>query len=91
MIRSGWIWWFSPGALLASLRHFWPESGFKLVFSDGAEETLGAAEARLLLCFLGKPNRVLKREQLAGTSDMAPFYRGFTFMGGAPGKQSCNT
>ncbi len=48
---------------------------FKLVFSDGAEETLGAAEARLLLCFLEKPNRVLNREQLAGTSDMAPFDR----------------
>ena len=48
---------------------------FKLVSGDGTEEILGAAEARLLLYFLEKPNRVLSREQLAGTSDLAPFDR----------------
>jgi len=48
---------------------------FTLIAGDGAEEILGAAEARLLLCFLEKPNRVLSREQLAGTADLAPFDR----------------
>lgn len=48
---------------------------FKLVSTDGVEEILGAAEARLLLRFLEKPNRVLSREQLAGSSDLAPLDR----------------
>ncbi|MDP3513002.1 MAG: response regulator transcription factor [Sulfuritalea sp.] len=43
--------------------------------AGGAEEILGAAEARLLLCFLEHPNRVLSREQLAGNSDLSPLDR----------------
>lgn len=46
-----------------------------LISAAGGEEILGAAEARLLLCFLEKPKRVLSREQLAGSSDLAPFDR----------------
>jgi len=46
-----------------------------LAAADGTEQILGAAEARLLQCFLEKPNRVLSREQLAGNSDLSPLDR----------------
>lgn len=46
-----------------------------LTAADGAEQILGAAEARLLQCFLEKPNRVLSREQLAGNSELSPLDR----------------
>ncbi len=48
---------------------------FKLAFGDEGEKILGAAEARLLLCFLEKPNRVLSREHLAGSTNLGPFDR----------------
>jgi DNA-binding response OmpR family regulator len=45
------------------------------VSPDGSEDFLGTAEARLLLLLLEKPNRILTREQLAGTSDLSPMDR----------------
>ncbi len=50
-------------------------ASFTLTAPDGDVEVLGAAEARLLLTLLEKPNRVLSREQLAGGSDLQPFDR----------------
>lgn len=55
-------WRFDPGS-------------FALTAPDGVEEVLGAAEARLLQTFLERPNRVLSREQLAGSTDLQPFDR----------------
>ena len=46
-----------------------------LTAADGSEEILGAPEARLLLCFLEHPNRVLSREQLAANPDLSPLDR----------------
>ncbi|GAB2181543.1 response regulator transcription factor [Denitratisoma sp. agr-D3] len=50
-------------------------ASFSLVSPDGSEDFLGTAEARLLLLLLEKPNRILTREQLAGTSDLSPLDR----------------
>ena len=50
-------------------------ASFSLVGPDGKEDFLGTAEARLLLLLLEKPNRILTREQLAGTSDLSPMDR----------------
>lgn len=46
-----------------------------LAAADGSVQILGAAEARLLLCFLEHPNRVLSREQLAANPDLSPLDR----------------
>ncbi|HEX5394410.1 MAG TPA: response regulator transcription factor [Rhodocyclaceae bacterium] len=50
-------------------------ASFALVSPAGSEDFLGTAEARLLLLLLEKPNRILTREQLAGTSDLSPMDR----------------
>ncbi|HEY3433449.1 MAG TPA: response regulator transcription factor [Rhodocyclaceae bacterium] len=50
-------------------------ASFLLVGPDGKEDFLGTAEARLLLLLLEKPNRILTREQLAGTADLSPMDR----------------
>lgn len=50
-------------------------ASFSLVSPDGGEDFLGTAEARLLLLLLEKPNRILTREQLAGTHDLSPMDR----------------
>ncbi|RTL58137.1 MAG: response regulator transcription factor [Rhodocyclaceae bacterium] len=50
-------------------------ASFSLTGPDGKEDFLGTAEARLLLLLLEKPNRILTREQLAGTSDLSPMDR----------------
>lgn len=50
-------------------------ASFTLVGPDGKEDFLGTAEARLLLLLLEKPNRILTREQLAGTNDLSPLDR----------------
>lgn len=66
----------NEGGKLASFAgwRFNPAS-FSLVDPDGKEDFLGTAEARLLLLLLEKPNRILTREQLAGTSDLSPMDR----------------
>jgi two-component system OmpR family response regulator len=43
-----------------------------LTAADGSEELLGTAEAKLLKSFIERPNRILTREQLAGTDDVSP-------------------
>jgi DNA-binding response OmpR family regulator len=43
-----------------------------LTAPDGTEELLGTAEARLLRIFVERPNRILTREQLAGSDDISP-------------------
>ena len=43
-----------------------------LTAPDGTEEILGNAEARLLKTFIERPNRILTREQLAGSDDISP-------------------
>ena len=43
-----------------------------LTAPDGSEEMLGTAEARLLKTFVERPNRILTREQLAGSDDLSP-------------------
>lgn len=50
-------------------------ASFSLTSPDGREDFLGTAEARLLLLLLEKPNRILTREQLAGTADLSPLDR----------------
>jgi DNA-binding response OmpR family regulator len=50
-------------------------ASFSLTGPDGKEDFLGTAEARLLLLLLEKPNRILTREQLAGTADLSPMDR----------------
>lgn len=44
--------------------------------TDGREWTLSAGEARMLVVFLQKPNRILNREHLCGDRDLSPFDRG---------------
>lgn len=46
-----------------------------LTDSNGACEQLSAAEGQLLTSLLENPNRILAREQLAGTRDMTAFDR----------------
>ena len=43
-----------------------------LTAPDGSEELLGTAEAKLLKTFIERPNRILTREQLSGSDDLAP-------------------
>jgi DNA-binding response OmpR family regulator len=43
-----------------------------LIGADGSEELLGTAEAKLLQTFVERPNRILTREQLAGSDDVSP-------------------
>lgn len=50
-------------------------ASFSLRAPDSEEEVLSAAEARLLLTFVERPNRILTREQLAGTPDLLPLDR----------------
>lgn len=66
----------SEGRRLAYF-HGWrfDPASFSLVSPEGNEDFLGTAEARLLLLLLEKPNRILTREQLAGTSDLSPMDR----------------
>lgn len=47
----------------------------RLVSPDGQEHDLSTAEAQLLCGFLENPNRILNREQLLCTKDLAPFDR----------------
>lgn len=47
-----------------------------LVSPGGQEWTLSAAEARMLLQFLQRPNRILDREQLCGDRDLSALDRG---------------
>lgn len=46
-----------------------------LTDSQGHSEELSAAEGRVLACFLENPNRILVREQLAGSRDLSAFDR----------------
>ena len=43
-----------------------------LTAPDGTAELLGTAEAKLLKTFVERPHRILTREQLAGSDDLAP-------------------
>ena len=43
--------------------------------SDGDEQLLGTAEARVLRAFIERPNQILTREQLMGTNDLSPLDR----------------
>lgn len=47
-----------------------------LVSPSGQEWTLSAGEARMLLLFLQRPNRILTREQLCGDRDLSALDRG---------------
>uniref|UniRef100_UPI00260BF817 response regulator transcription factor n=1 Tax=uncultured Limnohabitans sp. TaxID=768543 RepID=UPI00260BF817 len=47
-----------------------------LVSPSGQEWTLSAGEARMLLLFLQRPNRILAREQLCGDRDLSALDRG---------------
>jgi len=47
-----------------------------LVSPGGQEWTLSAGEARMLLQFLQRPNRILAREQLCGDRDLSALDRG---------------
>ncbi len=47
-----------------------------LVSPGGQEWTLSAGEARMLLLFLQRPNRILAREQLCGDRDLSALDRG---------------
>lgn len=47
-----------------------------LVSPGGQEWTLSAGEARMLLQFLQRPNRILDREQLCGDRDLSALDRG---------------
>ncbi|HEY6897576.1 MAG TPA: response regulator transcription factor [Rhodocyclaceae bacterium] len=50
-------------------------ASFSLRSPEGDEGLLGTAEARLLLLLLERPNRILTREQLAGSADLSPLDR----------------
>ena len=43
-----------------------------LISPNGDEHTLSTAETELLKVFVSNPNRILQREQLMGTRDLAP-------------------
>ncbi len=43
-----------------------------LTSPEGTEEVLSTSEAELLKVFVNNPNRILQREQLMGTRDLAP-------------------
>jgi DNA-binding response OmpR family regulator len=55
----------------------WQFEPANLTLTDGKgkQEELSAAEARLLTSLLENPNRILAREQLAGSRDLAAFDR----------------
>jgi two-component system, OmpR family, response regulator len=63
-----------PGDRLVATFEGWrfDPASHVLTAADGVEEVLGTAEARLLKMFLDHPNRILTREQLAGSQDLAP-------------------
>lgn len=47
-----------------------------LISPSGSEWTLSAGEARMLMQFLQRPNRILDREQLCGDRDLSALDRG---------------
>lgn len=48
---------------------------YRLISPDGHEETLGLAEAQLLLTLLERPNQILSREQLLSGRDVSALDR----------------
>lgn len=66
-----------PGGRRLALFEGWrfDPASFSLTSPAGNEEFLGTAEARLLQLLLDRPNRILTREQLAGTDDLSPMDR----------------
>lgn len=48
---------------------------YRLISPDGHEETLGQAEAQLLLTLLERPNQILSREQLLSGRDVSALDR----------------
>jgi DNA-binding response OmpR family regulator len=70
----------APGAGMARrIAHFaqwqFDPANLTLTSSQGSREELSAAEGRLLTSLLENPNRILTREQLAGSREMAAFDR----------------
>jgi DNA-binding response OmpR family regulator len=71
---------FEPRELVARVRSIVAEfSGWRfnlannrLTSPDGEEHALSTAESELLKVFINNPNRILQREKLMGTRDLAP-------------------
>ncbi len=70
---------FEPGHPEITVAHFagwqFETRTYRLVSPDGHEDTLGLAEAQLLMTLLERPNQILSREQLLAGRDVAALDR----------------